>query len=598
MDGDTLGKDRNGMVTAMGDFSSMASALEVGAQRVAAWADILDRINIFPVADGDTGRNLVLTLRPLKQSGADPEALSRALLFAARGNAGNIAARFLSGLLGYPHSGSLLSSCETGRDLAYQAVHIPQPGTMLSLLDALTSSLKKYPPEPTGDWPGPVVKELQDAVRNTPNQLPALMEAGVVDSGALGMYMFLDAFFHTLVGREAKVGMMIENLKGRLHVSRRWKKRAGEGFCVDMMIEAGKSGSLEAGAFSGLGDSMVAISDGELVKVHLHVRSREELQERARSIGNVVAWGADDLDEQTRRFHPLGADPAVHLMTDAAGSLTREDAMELNITLLDSYVNIGDQSIPETYVEPGFLYQAMRRGVKVSTSQASIFERHENYRKALGMHERVLYLCVGSFYTTNYQVAGDWKEREGLEGRMIIADSGTASGSLGLAAILTARFALRTDDFDSVVSFARESAKACREFIFLDKLAFLAAGGRMSKTGAFLGDMLHTKPVVSPTREGAKKIATVRSRDDQVRFAVSALEKALSGSKNPVLMLQYTDNRSWIRSQVAPLLERRFPEAEILLRPISLTASAHMGPGTWAVAFLGRLPRPDTHARK
>ena len=76
-----------------------APALIAGVERVTAWADLLDDINVFPVADGDTGRNLVVSLSPLRRIALGREKIIRELLLSARGNSGNIAARFFSGFL-------------------------------------------------------------------------------------------------------------------------------------------------------------------------------------------------------------------------------------------------------------------------------------------------------------------------------------------------------------------------------------------------------------------------------------------------------------------------------------------------------------------
>src|SRR3974377_1110967 len=77
------------------------NGLAAGYERIVAWADILDRINVYPVPDGDTGRNLVITLSALRDISGDPDSLSREILLSARGNSGNIAARFLAGFLNY-----------------------------------------------------------------------------------------------------------------------------------------------------------------------------------------------------------------------------------------------------------------------------------------------------------------------------------------------------------------------------------------------------------------------------------------------------------------------------------------------------------------
>ena len=139
---------------------TLASALAAGYEKVVAWADILDRINVYPVPDGDTGRNLVITLSAIRNISLPEEELSREILLSARGNSGNIAARFLSGFLDCKDLSSLADSAQAGRDLAYTAVPDPQPGTILSLFDTLTETLEEEPARSNRDLgrqdhPGP-----------------------------------------------------------------------------------------------------------------------------------------------------------------------------------------------------------------------------------------------------------------------------------------------------------------------------------------------------------------------------------------------------------------------------------------------------------
>ena len=564
----------------------LARALAAGKESVVAWADVLDRINVFPVADGDTGRNLVISLGPLREAEASFENLSKELLLSARGNSGNIAARFLSSLLQLNDLDSLISCCERGRDLAYGAVKDPKQGTILTLFDVLAKSLKSHPPDENTPWASLVLEDLEKAVRSTTDQLPELKEAGVVDSGALGMFVFLEACLHILVGQEVPFSSMAETLKDSFVLADSWSESPDEGYCLDVVLQVEKEGGVDMNQMSTFGESVVAIPDGEYVKLHLHTHNEEEVRRRLESVGNVVCWAADDLGEQTRRFARPRVRQALHIMTDAAGSVTREDAAGLGITLLDSYITFGRNSLPETFVDPDRLFETMRKGGKVSTSQASLFERHQAYNKVLSLHPKVLYLCVGSFYTGNYQAAKDWKDKNDPENRLILVDSGVASGRLGLAAIATARLSLRSADPDEVVTFAKRAVEQCQEIIFLDKLQWVAAGGRMSKTGAFFGDVFRVKPVVSPTPEGAKKVAVVRSRKEQLQFALKRLEDSLPGDQQSTIMLEHTDNKGWVMEAVKPELERRFPLADFILQPVSLTSGAHMGPGTWGVAFL------------
>jgi DegV family protein with EDD domain len=572
-------------------YHALMNGLAAGYERIVAWADILDRINVFPVPDGDTGRNLVITLAACRNSNGDPKSLSREILLSARGNSGNIAASFFSGFLACKDLASLPESVEAGRDLAYKAIPNPQPGTMISLFDTLVTSLKKTPPEGTGKWVESVIQDMEEAVRKSTEQLAELKKAGVVDAGALGMLVFFDPLLNILAGQEVSRPLFPESLKDSFSLSGSWQDREYQGYCLDVILKVEQEGQEVMRHIMDVGESVVAMPDGNYLKVHLHASDREKARQNLTNIGAILSWAEDDLAEQTFRFSEFKKKQAIHIMTDAAGSITRDLAQSLGITLLNSYIAVGNRFLPETYVDPRQLFAAMKDGVKVSTSQASVAERHECYNNVMKFHEKVLYLCVGSFYTSNYNVATQWKAENDPEDRMIIIDTGMASGKLGLLAKTVAEFASSVGDASEVIAFARHAVQKVQEYIFLDKLQFLAAGGRMSKTGAFFGDVLHIKPIVSPFPDGARKIGVVRSNKDLVKFAFHHLEQDLSKDQKAVLLIEYSDNQEWLEVEIKPEIERRFPLVEVTLQPFSLTSAAHMGPGSWGIAFIPESPK-------
>ncbi|RUA03030.1 MAG: hypothetical protein DSY89_01605 [Deltaproteobacteria bacterium] len=560
-----------------------------GLERLTGWADLLDDINVYPVADGDTGRNLVLSLSPLRQLPRNPTEAARQLMFAARGNSGNIAVRFLSGLLAADTWMLLPGTVKKAAVDARQAVHAPMPGTMLSVFDTLSATLA-----PLTTTPSPLdVKRILDAlartVRHTPDHLEKLKQAGVVDAGALGIYLFFEGFFSPLTDPAVPIPSPFVRFKGLLKVNGSFSDTPEDTWCVDTVVRLGHSGLKWQETLRSAGDSTVVVTKDGYAKIHLHTRDPEKWRQTAASIGEVIAWNDDNITRQMADFKTGPATPAIHIMTDAAGSVTRSDARRLGITLLDSYINFNGQSLPETRIPPQKLYAALGNGKPASTSQASDYERHACYQNVMARYGRVLYLCVGSVYTGNYQAVMDWKTRHDPDGRLIVIDTGTASGRLGLIALTVARFAARTKDPGAVIQFAIRAIDRCDEYVFLDRLKYLAAGGRLSKTSAFFGDALHFKPVIRPVATGAEKVAVVKNRPAQLAFALDQLKTATpeSTARAPLtIMLEYSDNRNWIESTVLPEIARQFADAEIMLQPLSLTSGTHMGPGTWALAFI------------
>jgi DegV family protein with EDD domain len=560
-------------------------ALVTGVERVAAWADLLDDINVFPVADGDTGRNLVVSLSPLRQTALGRETVIRELLLSARGNSGNIAARFFSGLLLADAAENLTGAIRQGRDRAWQAVSDPKHGTMLTIFDALASAMEETPPTLDAPWRERVIRKLEEAVLATPDFLPKLKAAGVVDAGALGVFIYMEGFFNTLTGNGGAFRPITEIFGKYLKISPAFQEGDETGCCVDTVLQVGGDDGETVKRLSAIGESVVVLRDGGYLKVHLHAPDEEKARGDLAAVGDVVRWSTDDLDTQVRSFRRRRVDLPIHIMTDAAGSVNRENTAELGLTLLDSYITVGYKCLPETHFAPEEIYAAMRRGAKVSTSQASVFERHQYYQSLLERYPRVLYICVGSVFTGNHAVALEWKKANDPEDRFTIIDSQAASGRLGILVVAAARFAHESRNAEATIRFARENIERCEEYVFLDKLQYLAAGGRLSRTSAFVGDMLHMKPIISPLADGARKMGVVRDQAGQLAFALEKLA-ALGEGKKALIMLEYTDNAAWVEGTVRPEIARRHPAAEILLHPLSLTSGVHMGPGTWAVAFL------------
>jgi len=527
---------------------NLPEAFITGYERLAPWADLLDQINVFPVADGDTGRNLMVSLAPLR--GLNPRNLkqiTQILYNSARGNSGNIAAQFLSCFLKAHSFDSIYPAAKEGAKKARHAVLKPKPGTMLTVLDALGNGLAQV-----DQWSDPentiesIIEHIAQSVRSTTELLPELKSAGVVDAGALGMFIYLEGFFKGLCRQFDKFQPIQKIFNGMLRISPSFQQQAEKGYCVDFVVRSGKNTEQSVKQITKTDESAIIYYFQDHIKIHLHTDNRDAAKEKAQTLGRIVNWVEDDLED----------------------------------------ITIGEKSQPETCIIPSDLYAAMRSGIKVSTSQASMFERHQHYRHLLDHYQKILYLCVGSVFTGNYQIAMNWKHQSDTRDGFIVTDTKAASGKLAIIVISTARFATRTDDPDEVIRFARNAVSKSEEYIFVDKLQYLAAGGRLSKTNAFFGDMLHMKPVISPTAEGAKKVGVVRNRKAQFNFAIETLCRHFHKDSKPLILLEYSDNQKWVCDTVMQELKKRFPVAEILLLPFSLTSGAHIGPGAWAFAFL------------
>ena len=569
-------------------------ALRAGFDRLAAWADLLDAINVFPVADGDTGRNLQVSLAPLQayQLEEDADRLRHQLLRSARGNSGNIATQFFSEFLLAPSRG-IRTAVRKGSRAACRAVQNPREGTMLTVFDTLETQLVQTASQVETGAAEALLESLHAVVQDSQARLPRLNSAGVVDAGALGMYLFFEGFFWAKVGQLDKCRPPTRSFPGSLKISAAFQEQEDGGYCIDTVLEKPPDMAGIMDKLAGTAESVVSIAQGDMVKLHFHTTDRESTRRTLEASGGLVSWSEDDLTLQVKAFQQRPRQKQVHIVTDGAASLTRADQQQYGFTLLDSYIMTDAGALPETRIVAEDLYRRMRDGERVSTAQASDFERHQHYQRLVETHPETLYLCVGSVYTGNYDTAVAWQTRNDPQDRLHIIDSGAAAGRLAVMVLAAARLACRGADLETVAALAERSLNVCREYIFIDRLKYLAGGGRLSRPGALMGDLLHVKPVISPLPTGAEKIGSVKNRKEQLAFALRHLKIDLAQAASPLVLVEYTDNRDWVEAELSEAIAKRFPEVEIILQPLSLTTGSHTGPGTWAVAV-----HPDPENRR
>ena len=552
-----------------------------------AWADLTDRINVFPVADGDTGRNLVISLSPFRRPNLNTEEVIHALWRSACGNSGNISVSFFAEFIKADSERNILNAAISARDVAWQAIHSPRKGTMLSVFDALVEILT-IQNEARRNSCQAIIDHLAKTVWETHDLLPELQKAGVVDAGALGVFLFLEGFFNSLYGTDAELTPITQRFKNRLRISSAFMAENGHGLCINATVHAPNAKNDTVRRLLASGDSVVASVDDERIKIHLHADDKNAVRQTVESMGRIVHWSEENLKDQVKAFKRPLKDAPLHIMTDAAGSLSVNDASDYGFTLLNSYIVTLNAVQPETLCDDAELYRYMRQGGKASTAQASQFERCQYYESVLNQYDRVLYLCVGSAFTGNYDAAMAWKKVHDRDNRLTVIDTGAASGRLAMIVIATLEYLARTNNAAESITFAQTAVERSAEFIFLDRLHYLAAGGRLSKSGAFWGDLLHVKPIITPTSQGAKKAGQCFNRKGQIEFAMKKLADAFDENTDSLIMLEYTDNQEWVADIVQKEIKGCYTQAEIKLQRMSLTSGVHTGPGTWGVAFFNR----------
>jgi hypothetical protein len=295
-------------MTGMGDaldLSSLRRAMRIYAEALRAHREEIDSLNVYPVPDGDTGTNLLLTqsavVAALEETGGDGSApsdmastISRASLMGARGNSGVILSQVLRGLVeAMPANGSygpgdLAEGLEQAAGEAYRAVARPVEGTVLSVLRDAAAEATRASRRPGAGCAGILAAALDQArasLARTPDQLPELERAGVVDAGGKGIVLLLDALLAAVVGKEPSepIGPL-----GPVGAANGERRAPGLEFAyeVQFLLEAPDEaiGPLRA-SLGDLGDSLVVVGGSGLFNVHVHTNQPDGAVEVGRRAG-------------------------------------------------------------------------------------------------------------------------------------------------------------------------------------------------------------------------------------------------------------------------------------------------------------------------
>ena len=313
-------------------------AFVVAAAHAALKAQVarINALNVYPVPDGDTGTNMLLTLESILEEASGktyetPQAATRAgaraALMGARGNSGVIlsqmirgACEVLAGQTRLSHE-AFAAALAGARDRAYASVAQPVEGTMLTVIKdaarAARDALDKDTDLPT--VAGAAVKEAHASVRRTPELLGVLRDAGVVDAGGLGVAVILDGIYACVTGQQ--IGEPAEEVGGTPDLDAVHALEEAWGYCTEFVV-TGFSGDAREfeDRINSSGKSVLVVADEDLVKVHLHTQDPGAALSYAGFFGRLGGVKVDDMEAQ------------VHARAEASGE-AEEPPKELGVVV-------------------------------------------------------------------------------------------------------------------------------------------------------------------------------------------------------------------------------------------------------------------------
>lgn len=571
----------------------------------------LNRINVFPVPDGDTGTNLALTVRAISdhlRGNVDPSvaevarAAAEAAVLGARGNCGMMLSHFLlgfsDGLLGRPRVGAeqFGTALRAGVDNLYRALERPVEGTILTVMreTAEEAEAAREPDfEPLLDR---LVGRARAALARTPDLLPALRAAGVVDAGAKGFVSLLEGALmlvhgDPVVALPAAPGPALA-AAARAEMTERYR------FCTEGLVRGISLPSQEAvrARLRERADSLIVIRSGDLLKIHLHTDEPEDVFAYLRSLGDLVTHKAEDMRAQHEAVeraaggHVQLARRPVSIVTDSACDLPEEVVRAHGIQVTPCVLIEGERELKDgvdiTAVE--FHDRLLAADGRLpTTSQPAPADFLETFTRAAEDGEALVGVILGS------ALSGTFGAAQAAAGRfhgtpVHLIDSRGASLLEGLLALKAAELAeLATPPAEIVRELTRVRDRSGVLFT-VDVFDRLLASGRVGRGRAWLGNVLALKPILELSREGTVvPVGKAIGRKRVLPAVIDALAARIPAGASRVRFGVIHVAAAHVLEPVTEALRARWgAEVEVLCAPATPVISTHLGRGAWGVAFL------------
>jgi DegV family protein with EDD domain len=588
------------------DGRRLNRALKAGIARLLSKQEHLNKINVFPVPDGDTGTNLALTMHavlgtlqrvPDDHAGKTLTRVADAALDGARGNSGAILAQFFLGLcdrlghLGRLSADDLADGVRGGADYARESLSEPREGTILTVLTDFARELHAVQREGVRDLAALLrrgVAAAQASLERTTFQLEALRRANVVDAGAQGFVELMSGMTEYIAsGAEHEPAVVVPALDEAepAEATAGQEQDLDHRYCTECVVTAADLDRRHLREqLSVLGGSLVVAGRQGKARVHIHVNDPAEVFRVAARFGTVTGEKADDMQRQQHSAHLLGR--RVAIVTDSAADIPEDELDRLDIHLVPLRVNFGDHSyLDKVSLSPEKFFAELRSNpAHPKTSQPPPGDFRRQFEFLASHFDSVVSINITRQASGTCVAAETAAARVSTHGKVAVIDSMNASLGQGLVAMYAAECAQAGYDAARVIEATRAIVPKTWTWGLVGSLEFAVRGGRVPRWVKAVADRLQLMPILHNDRKGRVSAGNVlfgRSRL-QEKFA-RFVRRRIHGDRKYRLLVGHADCEAEGRWLLGELTTDSVVYARLL--PLGSALGAHGGPGMLVVGL-------------
>ena len=588
------------------DGPRLARAVYAASDWVTAGRDEINRLNVSPVPDGDTGTNFSLTLRAVADAcralgdaslGETARTMARGAVLGARGNSGMMLAQFL---LGFAESlddrpsataRDIATAVRRGSDTLYASLDEPREGTILTVArEAAAAAERAAADSPDiSEFMRRMLADGERALARTPELLAVLREAGVVDAGGKGFVRMLEGVVRFIEGDPILPAPPVSPTE--LNMPAAEVNVAAERdyqYCTEFIVRGLQlpAANEARAALHQFGGSVVVAVVADILKVHVHTDTPEAVFTYAGRWGNLTYTKADDMRAQHRALkHPDRRPVAV--VTDTSADLPDAVLDRHHIALVPLQILFGDAVYYDRVgIRPEEFYRRLAAAKQLpTTSQPTPADFVRVFRSALDEADEVVAVLLGSALSGTYQAAQAAVRAAGLS-RVTLVDSRAASFCLGLLALRAAELA---ESGWSAAAIAQELERVRDQsglLLTVDTYDNLIRSGRVSRGRAWLAGMLDVKPILGLDTAG-RVIPVDRARGSEAVIArmLALVDRKLTPRPQAVRFGVTHVEAPEVAERVRNALVAAYQPRDCFVALATGVLGTHLGAGAWGICW-------------
>ena len=590
------------------DGPRLARSVFAAADWVAAGREEINRINVFPVPDGDTGTNFSLTLRAvadaLRALGDAPlsetaRTMARAAVLGARGNSGMMLAHFLLGFteaLGDRTTATapdIARAIRQGSDRLYESLDDPREGTILTVARDAAIAAEPIARESRDicEFMKRLLEEGEAAMARTPELMAVLKEAGVVDAGGKGFVRMLEGVVRYIHGDPILAGPELDEPAEQPMFAAAGMDVAAERdfqYCTEVLVrgEGLPPANEVRAAMHAFGGSTVVALIGDILKIHVHTDTPDAVFSYASRLGRVDSTKAEDMRVQHRRLAHTSR-RAVTIVTDSSADLPDSVLDRHGIALVPLQVMFGSSTFRDRVeLKPEDFYRRLRSTVELpTTSQPTPAAFIQAFRDARQEADEVVAVLLGSNLSGTFASAQAAIRVGGVQGVHLV-DTRLASLGVGLLALRGAELAEVGWSGERIATELTRLRSQSGMLLTVDRYDNLLRSGRISRGKAWLAGMLDVKPILSFDSDGhVVPIERVRGRENLETRVLALLDERLTPRPRTVRFGVAHADAPEAAERIRAALVEKFRPQDCFVTLATGVLGTHVGPGAWGIFY-------------